>query len=160
MAHDDERERARRVVGFLTDKGPRIREDARCLRYLLRATWISAAGSYLFGGERLPLPSSEADLRELLDIVDTLANIEGSLGDPRTEYLRAVLMWRLQRENAAREVWRALSQDTAFNDPDASFDTMCGVRATANRESSMAESCAMTWSVGEPKFRWTISGKR
>lgn len=117
MADDDERERARHVVGFLTDKGPRIREDARCLRYLLRATWISAAGSYLFGGERLPLPSSEADLRELLDIVDTLANIEGSLGDPRTEYLRAVLMWRLQRENAAREIWRALSQDTAFNDP-------------------------------------------
>lgn len=116
-ANDQERERAQRVVAFLTSKGSRIREDSRCLRYLLRATWINATGSYLFGGERLPLPGPDSDLRALLDIVDTLANIEGALGDPRTEYLRAVLTWRLQRENAAREVWSALSQDTAFNDP-------------------------------------------
>lgn len=26
-------------------------------------------------------------------------------------------MWRLQREHAAREIWRNLSQETAFSDP-------------------------------------------
>src|SRR5690606_15067732 len=70
-----------------------------------------------FGGERSPLPEREADLREILDVLDTLGGLEGALGDPRTQYLRAVIMWRLQRENAARDLWRSLSQETAFSDP-------------------------------------------
>src|SRR5690606_7438414 len=93
------------------------REDARCLRYLLRARWIEATGTYLFGEERAPIPANDDHLREILDILEGLRAIEGSLGDPRSEYLRAVLMWRQQREHAAREIWRDLGRETAFSDP-------------------------------------------
>ena len=117
VADAKDRDLAQRVVHFMADKWSRIKDDARCLRYLLRSKWITATGTYLFGGERLPLPVSESDLRSILEIVELLANMEGALGDPRTEYLRAVLLWRLQQQNAAREIWHSLSQDTAFNDP-------------------------------------------
>lgn len=43
--------------------------------------------------------------------------MEGASGDPRTQYLRAVIMWRLRREHGAVEVWKLLSQETAFSDP-------------------------------------------
>ena len=116
-ANSGDSDSAERVVHFMADNRSRIKNDVRCLRYLLRATWIHATGTYLFGGERIPLPASESDLRSILEIVEQLANMEGALGDPRTEYLRAVLLWRLKQNNAAREIWKALSQDTVYNDP-------------------------------------------
>lgn len=94
-----------------------IREDARCLRYLLRAMWVSATTRYLFGSERAPLPDKDTDLQDILAVLDILGELEGSLDDPRAQYLRAVIMWKLQRENAARDIWRSLSQETAFSDP-------------------------------------------
>ncbi len=116
-ASGDERDRAEEVVSFMRKHQAAAREDGRCLRYLLRARWIQATGTYLFGGERSPIPGADQDLRDILDILEFLGGIEGALGDPRSEYLRAVFMWRLQREHAAREVWHALSQETAFSDP-------------------------------------------
>ena len=108
---------ADRVVSFMKDHQDMIRDDERCLRYFLRGLWIAATGFYLFGGERSPLPDEEEVLREILSLVDSLHDQEGALGDPRTQYLRAVLMWRLRREHGAREVWNILSRETAFNDP-------------------------------------------
>ena len=52
-----------------------------------------------------------------LILLENLSDLDGTLGDPRTQYLRAVLMWRLRREHGAREVWNALSRETAFSDP-------------------------------------------
>jgi tetratricopeptide (TPR) repeat protein len=109
--------RAERVLSFLENYQPAIRDDARCLRYLIRAHWIIATGTYLFGGERSPIPYAKNDLHRILDLLDLLGGLEGALGDPRTQYLRAVLMWRLQREHEARESWRSLSEETAFSDP-------------------------------------------
>lgn len=108
---------AARVISFLRDHQTQIKDDARCLRYLLRGLWLRSTGSYLFGDERAPLPAHEGDLREILDVLDAIGVLEGTLGDPRTQYLRAVIMWRLQRENAARDLWKTLSQETAFSDP-------------------------------------------
>jgi len=73
--------------------------------------------TYLFGGERGPLPEEDEALRELLAVLDTLGALDGAIEDPRTQYLRAVLMWRLRLENGARNVWDTLSRQTAFSDP-------------------------------------------
>ena len=109
--------KAERVISFMRDHHSKILDDARCLRYFLRSLWLVATKSYLFGGERSPLPEQEEALQELLTLLDTLGDLEGALGDPRTQYLRAVLMWRLRREHPAREMWRSLSRETAFSDP-------------------------------------------
>ncbi len=116
-ASDEERARAQSVVSFMAQHQTAVREDARCLRYLFRAKWIGATGTYLFGGERSPIPGSDDELHSLLELLDLLAGSEGALGDPRTEYLRAVLMWRLGQGNTAREIWRSLEQETSFSDP-------------------------------------------
>jgi hypothetical protein len=108
---------ASRAVSFLREHRQAIRDDARCQRYLLKGLWIAATGSYLFRGERSPLPEREDALREILTLLEDLTNLEGTLGDPRTEYLRAVLMWRLRQEHAAREVWQELGRETSFSDP-------------------------------------------
>lgn len=105
------------VISFMRNHREKICDDARCLRYFLRSLWIGATGSYLFGGERSPLPEQEDALQEILSLLDTLANLEGALGDPRTQYLRAVLLWRLRHERVAREIWSSLSRETAFSDP-------------------------------------------
>lgn len=109
--------KARDVVAFLESHQAQIRDDARCLRYLLRAMWVPATTRYLFGSERAPLPEKDTDLRNILAVLELLGGLEGALGDPRMQYLRAVILWRLQRENAARESWKSLSQETAFSDP-------------------------------------------
>lgn len=109
--------KANRVISFMRGHHEKIRDDARCLRYQLRSLWLAATDSYFFGGERSPLPEQQETLQEILSLLDTLSDLEGALGDPRTQYLRAVLMWRLQREHAAREAWSSLSRETAFSDP-------------------------------------------
>ena len=109
--------KADRVLSFMRSQHAKIGDDARCLRYFLRSLWLVATKSYLFGGERSPLPEQNEALREILTLLDTLSNLEGALGDPRTQYLRAVLMWRLRHAHGAREVWNSLSRETAFSDP-------------------------------------------
>ena len=108
---------AARALEFLRGEPDRVFQDARCLRYFLRCLWLTATGHYLFGGERLPLPEREETIGEMLRVLDALADLEGMSGDPRLQYLRAVLMWRLRREHAALEVWKLVSQETAFSDP-------------------------------------------
>ncbi|HKH43162.1 MAG TPA: hypothetical protein VKM72_00700 [Thermoanaerobaculia bacterium] len=109
--------KAERVTSFMKSRASDVREDARCLRYFLRALWIDATQSYLFGGERAPLPERDEALDAVLALLENLGSLEGTLGDPRTQYLRAVVLWRLQREHAARDAWNTLSQESAFNDP-------------------------------------------
>lgn len=113
----EDAKKADRVISFMKDHREKIRDDARCLRYFLRSLWLDATGSYLFGGERSPLPEQDEALQEILSLLEILGDLEGALGDPRTQYLRAVLMWRLRREHGAREVWISLSRETAFSDP-------------------------------------------
>jgi hypothetical protein len=116
-ASDEDFLKAEQVVAFMKEHSVLVQDDARCLRYFLRALWTIATRSYLFGGERSPLPGSEDAVQEILKVLDRLGGIEGSLGDPRVQYLRAVLLWRTQREHAARELWRSISQETDFSDP-------------------------------------------
>jgi len=116
-AGDDDLSKATAVVSFMRGRFDKTRSDARCLRYLLRAEWLVATSTFLFGGERSPIPDRDDDLHKILELLDLLGGLEGSLGDPRMEYLRAVLLWRTRKEHAARDLWRALSQETAFADP-------------------------------------------
>jgi len=113
----DDRSKAEHVILFMKDHREAICDDARCLRYLLRGLWLRDTGNFLFGGERSPLPEQDDVLEEILSLLDILVTLEGALGDPRAQYLRAVLMWRLRRESGAREVWNSLSRETAFSDP-------------------------------------------
>ncbi|MBK8690962.1 MAG: hypothetical protein IPN17_01300 [Deltaproteobacteria bacterium] len=147
-------------IGFLTDKGPRIREDARSLRYLHARPGSARLSRLTYSErERLPLPGSEANLRELLDIVDTSPTSKARWETANRVPARGVDAGGLQRRRLAREIWRALSQATAFSSPDTSFDTMCGVRRR--------QTTSLPWPVvrddlgaGEPKFKWTISPAR
>ena len=109
--------KAQAVVSMMHERYETIREDARCLRYFLRAIWLVATKSYLFGGERSPLPQDDGYRRRILDMLDALIRLEGGFGDPRDQYLRAVLLWRDRRENAAKDVWKTLAQETEFSDP-------------------------------------------
>ena len=113
----EDKDRAKRVIGFMGNHKSKVLEDARCLRYLLKNLWLVSTESYLFGGVRASLPEREETLLEILNLVETLGDLEGTLGDPRTLYLRAVLMWRLRREHPARELWHSLSQETEYSDP-------------------------------------------
>ncbi len=112
----DDISNADRMTSFMKAHNDKIREDPRCLRYLLRGLWIKATQTYLFRGERAPLPDEDELVQEILSLLDALNELDGAK-DPRTQYLRAVLMWRLRREHDARDIWKALSQETAFNDP-------------------------------------------
>ncbi len=113
-AHVD---RASEAAAFLEEHWDQIRDDARCLRYMLRCRWLTSTRTYLFGCERDPLPTEDRHLRSLLDLVEQLRLVEGALGDARTRYLQAVLQWRLLREHDARDLWRELSRETEFSDP-------------------------------------------
>lgn len=117
VASEQDRRTAAKALEFLRAETDRIRHDGRCLRYVLRCLWLTSTGHYLFGGERSPLPEQEETIREILTFLDALADLEGMSGDARMQYLRAVLMWRLRQEHSAREVWKLLSQETAFSDP-------------------------------------------
>ena len=113
----EEKIRAQKVISFMMQYHSKIREDIRCLRYFLRAIWIDTTSTFLFGGERSPIPNSEESIIRILQILEDLVRLEGTLGDPRTEYLQAVLLWRSGQEHRARQIWDTLSQDTAFSDP-------------------------------------------
>lgn len=110
-------EKAEKVVSFLNNYRVEIREDARCLRYSLKAFWCLFTNTYLFGQEKSPLPAKNQEKQNCLEIVELLRGIEGELGDPRMQYLQAVLLWVLSREESALEIWGELSQNTAYNDP-------------------------------------------
>ena len=116
-AHDGDRAKAVCALEFLRNEPDRVRRDARCIRYFLRCLWLVSTNTYLFGGERMPLPEEEDTIAEMLDVLEALADLEGVSGDARLQYLRAVLLWRLRREHSAVEVWRLVSQETAFADP-------------------------------------------
>ena len=104
------------VILFMEQYYLKLRDDARCLHYLLRAKWIAKTGTFLFGGERQPLPCDESAIQEILDILHFIENVEGSLGDPRLRYLTAVLQWCSGIENVARQIWNELSRETDYSD--------------------------------------------
>ncbi len=108
---------AENVVNMIQANYKLVRTDSRSLRYLLRARWILATRTYMFGRERGALPINDSDLTDILQILDHLNEIEGVLGDPRNTYLRAVLRWLQLRENVAIDIWDELNQETSFNDP-------------------------------------------
>ena len=116
-ANEEDRSGAARALEFLRGARDRAPQDARGLRYFLRCLWLTSTGKYLFGGERSPLPEQEDTMRDMVTLLDALSDLEGMSGDPRMQYLRAVLMWRLRREHSALEVWKLVSQETAFSDP-------------------------------------------
>ncbi len=105
------------AAAYLEGHWDRIRDDARCLRYLLRCRWITSTREFLFGAERGALPSDSHQLQSLLTLVTQLGAVEGDLGNPRTSYLRAVLLWRLGLEREARDLWGDLGRETDFSDP-------------------------------------------
>ncbi len=116
-ANAEDVSKASKVITFMNSHREAIRDDVRCLRYWIRSFWLAATGSYFFGGERAPLPEHEGTLHEILSLLESLDDLEGVQSDPRTLYLRAVLMWRLRREGQAREMWNFLGRETAFSDP-------------------------------------------
>jgi len=108
---------ASEAAAYLEGHWDQICDDARCLRYLLRCRWLMSTRTYLFAGERAPLPTENQDLRPLLELVEQIRSVEGGIGDPRMLYLQAVLQWRLLVPHDARELWLELSRETEFSDP-------------------------------------------
>ena len=114
---EDDISNANNMISFMRNHEDKIHDDGRCLRYFLRGIWLVATKHFLFNDERSPIPEQDHIRQEILTILDEINNLEGVLGDPKIQYLRAVLMWRNRRANEAIEIWKSLSRETAFSDP-------------------------------------------
>ncbi|MDE0083880.1 MAG: hypothetical protein OXT72_14660 [Gammaproteobacteria bacterium] len=109
--------RAQRVVAFLSSHIDDIIYDPRCLSLLLECKWIEMMKERPLGGQRRALPASERETREILEIVRTLNEAAGEAARYVTRYLEAVLSWISGDVPEANRIFRALGQDTAYEDP-------------------------------------------
>ena len=108
--------KAEQAAKYLEEHFERVSDDPRCLRYLLQARWLSCTGTFLFGGDRSPLPTEDKDVSNLLGLVQRVVGAQGALGDLQLRYLEAVLLWRLRREKDASDVWRELDRDSEYRE--------------------------------------------
>ena len=90
--------------------------DDRCQRLLLNLRWAQATGERLMFNERGRTPANEAQVFELLSIVNGLNERAGTDARNRERFLEAVLCWLLNDTNRAIDLWKSLSQDTDYED--------------------------------------------
>ena len=90
--------------------------DDRCQRLLLRLRWAQTTGERLMFNQRGRTPVETDQTFDLREIVSALNEKAGADARNRERFLEAVLSWLLKDANRASEVWRALSQDTEYED--------------------------------------------
>ena len=90
--------------------------DDRCQRLLLRLRWAQTTGERLMFNQRGRTPVETDQTFDLREIVSALNEKAGADAHNRERFLEAVLSWLLKDTNRASEVWRALSQDTEYED--------------------------------------------
>ena len=90
--------------------------DERCQRLLLRLRWVHATADRLLFNHRGRTLEDRKRLLDLLDIVAELNEWAGRDARSRERFLEAVLCWLLGDTRRAGEIWKALSQDTEYQD--------------------------------------------
>ena len=105
---------ARRAATFLMRNRSRLSADPRCLRLLLYSFWAWKTGTWLFDGIRQPLPISEADRREISEVLADFGFAVGHDFQPRFRYLQAVFTWLIGDETQALQEFRRLARDTEY----------------------------------------------
>ena len=90
--------------------------DDRCQRLLLRLRWAQATGERLMFNQRGLTPVDTQQILELRNIVGFLNEQAGVDAHNRERFLEAVLYWLLNDTNHAIDLWRSLSNDTAYED--------------------------------------------
>ena len=90
--------------------------DDRCQRLLLRLRWAEATGERLMFNQRGRTPMHDAQISELLTIVNSLNEQAGADAHNRERFLEAVLCWLLKDTKRAIELWQSLSRDTEYQD--------------------------------------------
>ena len=115
---DDETRRiAARVANYISSRvNAGIALDDRCRRLLIRLRWAQATGERLMFNSRGRTPVDRGQARDLCEIVSVLNEQSGADARSRERFLEAVLCWLLDDTNRAMEIWRSLSDDTAYQD--------------------------------------------
>jgi hypothetical protein len=109
-------EQADATASYLLSHKTRISDDGRCLRLLLNTLWLWKTKSWLFQQLRQPLPTSEADQRLVLDILNDLSHATNGDFSPRFRYLTAVLSWLRGDEASSIKQFRDLARETEYVD--------------------------------------------
>ena len=91
-------------------------EDVRCQRLLLRLRWAQATGQHLLREQRGRTPTDRNLTAELLSIVSALNEQAGTEARNQERFLEAVLSWLLKDTTRAIDIWKALSNDTQYED--------------------------------------------
>ena len=115
---DDETRRiAAKVASYISSRiNAGVALDDRCRRLLIRLRWAQATGERLMFNSRGRTPADRGQARDLCEIVSVLNEQSGADARVRERFLEAVLCWLLHDTNRAMEIWRSLSDDTAYQD--------------------------------------------
>lgn len=115
---DDETRRiAAKVANYMSSRfNAGIALDDRCRRLLIRLRWAQTTGERLMFNSRGRTPADRGQARDLREIVNVLNEQSGADARIRERFLEAVLCWLLDDANRAMEIWRSLSDDTAYQD--------------------------------------------
>ena len=100
----------------ILENSPEAMLDVRCLRLLVRMRWVAVTGKRLFGGERGRTPSDPTAVSELLTLVTTQNEQLGDAVRNQDRYLEAVLTFLSGDFRSSADLWRALANDTEFED--------------------------------------------
>ncbi len=109
-------EKAGAAARFLGERLSDIASDIRCLHLLLQVQWVAATGSRLLRGERGAVPFDVKTRAEILKTVSLLNSAAGDSARSQFRFLEATLAWMGRDRERARLMWRALSDDTEFED--------------------------------------------
>ena len=105
---------AESAAKYLLRNRDRVSDDPRCMRLLLNCLWLWKTESWLLRGLRQPLPTSDADRSQILDVLTDLSYASGADLSPKFKYLIAVLGWLTGDENGAITQFRQLARDTEY----------------------------------------------
>ena len=114
---DETRKIAAKVANYISSRfNAGISLDDRCRRLLIRLRWAQATGERLMFNSRGRTPADKGQARDLREIVSVLNEQSGADARNRERFLEAVLCWLLDDTKRAMEIWRSLSDDTAYQD--------------------------------------------
>lgn len=111
---DEQLKQAKHTANYLMSIKEKISEDVRCMRLLLNNLWLWKTESWLFNGLRQPIPATDADRSQIMDVLIDLSHASGENLSPKYRYLTAVFGWLIGEETEAIRQFNQLAKDTEY----------------------------------------------
>ena len=105
---------AEATATYLLSNRDRVSGDARCMRLLLNCLWLWKTERWLFRGLRQPIPETDADRNQILDVLHDLSHASGECLSPKYRYLTAVIGWLIGDERESIRQFRQIASDTEY----------------------------------------------